>query len=309
MATPTPAPKRGFDLRALRRLAIWGASAAVALAVAVLVGFSDIGARRLAAATSAGTLSEAEKALSAQLLARSAETETETRRLRESIRILATDRERLVARIALLERSVEDLTGSIKRQAANPPPPAQSEAAPPVPGAPPPAIAPAAVREAAVSPATPEPQQPARPAADETAAPGAGNEGPPKGELGVDIGGAVSFDGLRALWASVTKGGNAGLFDGLHPVVAVRENSRSRTPELRLIAGPTENAEAAAKICAALSAARRYCHPAPFEGQNLPPAEPAPERKPQAAPKSAGSAASKTAAPAQPQTRAVWPFR
>ena len=72
---------------------------------------------------------------------------------------------------------------------------------------------------------------------------------PPKPELGVDVGGAVTFDGLRALWVS-TKGNNAALFEGLHPIVAVRENSRTKATELRLIVGPIANVEAATRLCA-----------------------------------------------------------
>jgi hypothetical protein len=58
-----------------------------------------------------------------------------------------------------------------------------------------------------------------------------------KSEFGVDIGGAVNFDALRVLWNS-TKAGHAALFDGLSPRVTVRENSKSRAAELRLIAPP-----------------------------------------------------------------------
>ena len=42
--------ERTFDMGSLRRLAIWGGSAAVALLVAVLAGYSDASSRRLMAA-------------------------------------------------------------------------------------------------------------------------------------------------------------------------------------------------------------------------------------------------------------------
>ena len=272
MATNAPAPKRVLDIRALRRLAVWGAAAVVALTVAVLASLSDAGSRRLAAATSVASDADAQLSATAQLAARSSETEAETRRLMESIRILATDRERIVARIGMLERNIEDLTGSIKRQAVNQPrlPASQPEASPPpASSSPAPSAASVPTREAAVppaaTPAAPEPQQrSAQPATGEPAVPVMEGEAP-KGELGIDIGGAVSFDGLRALWVSATKA-NAALFDGLHPVVAVRENNRTKTPELRLIVGPVPNAEAATRLCTTLAAARRYCQPVPFEG-------------------------------------------
>jgi hypothetical protein len=109
---------------------------------------------------------------------------------------------------------------------------------------------------------------------------------PPRTDFGVDVGGAVNFDGLRALWGS-TKSNNAALLEGLYPLVVVRENSRTKGAELRLIVGPLGNVEAAARLCAALSAARRYCQPVGFEGQHLADADTVPEheRKPAAAPK------------------------
>ena len=52
-------------------------------------------------------------------------------------------------------------------------------------------------------------------------------------------------------------------------MVAVRERPQAEAPELRLIVGPLPNAEAATRLCATLSAARRYCQPTTFEGQRL----------------------------------------
>ena len=54
-----------------------------------------------------------------------------------------------------------------------------------------------------------------------------------KGEFAVDVGGAVNFDGLRVLWNS-SRNANSVLFEGLQPLVAVRE-SKSRGVDLRLI--------------------------------------------------------------------------
>jgi hypothetical protein len=126
----------------------------------------------------------------------------------------------------------------------------------------------------------------------------------PKGEFGVDIGGAANFEGLRVLWAS-TKANNGALFEGLHPAVAVRENSRAKNTELRLIVGPLADVEAAARLCANLSTARRYCQPVAFEGQRLADADVAAEHKPALIPKPpskpAPKPASKAAAPSQLQ--------
>jgi hypothetical protein len=104
-------------------------------------------------------------------------------------------------------------------------------------------------------------------------------------EYGVDIGAAVNFDGLRVLWNS-TRAGQAALLNGLSPRVVLRENSKSRAVELRLIVGPLPDAEAATRLCASLSAARRFCQPTLFAGQNFALSSPAPAaaRKPASQP-------------------------
>jgi hypothetical protein len=83
---------------------------------------------------------------------------------------------------------------------------------------------------------------------------------------------------LRQLWTA-TKAGNASLLEGLYGVVALRENSGTKAAELRLIAGPFADPEAANRACAALTGARRYCQPAGFEGQRLADSEKASERR------------------------------
>ena len=297
-----------IDMRGLRRLAIWGLSATGALAIAVAAAFSDAGSRRLmASAPASNAAGTAQKA--APPAAPAPDRDAESRRLSEVLGALVADREQLVARIGAIERNLEDVTGSIQRQAAAaaaapsapvPPSPAAAAPAPPPPS-----------KEAALTPA--EPGNPASPArapvapgnsggADRAAVPAEPPVAPPAAEsaaihaeFGVDIGGAASFDGLRVLWAST----NAALLEGLHPVVATRENSRTKAVELRLIAGPLANVEAAARLCAMLTAARRYCQPVAFEGQRLAHADTVPERKPAAAPRAAPTASPKS----------IWPLR
>jgi hypothetical protein len=295
-------------MRALWRLGLWGTSAAAALALAVVAGYSDTGSRRLMAAA-VPPAGAALTAATTQPAARPSETEAETRRLAEAVRALTADRERLAARLGTLERSLEDVTGSIKQQAAT------AAAAPPLVAPPATSAAPASepVKEAAVTPAadaTPPAQPPAAAvpaepqpsAADKTVPaepagdPAAASSVATRTEFGVDVGGATNFDGLRVLWSS-TKGSNATLFEGLQPVVVARENSRTKAVELRLVAGPLDNAEAAARICATLSAARRYCQPVAYEGQRLAQADMVSERKP-AAPRAASR-----------QPRSASPFR
>jgi hypothetical protein len=93
--------------------------------------------------------SAAGNAAIAQLASRSLDGEAETRRLADSVRELIADRERLVASISTLERNLEDMTGSTRRQGAE-------AAAPPSPAADPPDQVPAKV--AAVTAAS-EPQK------------------------------------------------------------------------------------------------------------------------------------------------------
>ena len=299
-----------IDMRGLRRLAIWGLSATAALAISVAAAFSDANSRRLlASAPPSNAASVVQKA--APPAAPTPDRDAESRRLSEVLGALVADREQLVARIGAIERNLEDVTGSIQRQAAaaaaapSPPVPASPAAAPP---------APSPSKEAALTPA--EPGNPARLApppvalsnpggadqalapAEPPVAPSAAESATTRTEFGVDVGGAASFDGLRVLWAS-TKGSNAALLEGLHPVVATRENSRTKAVELRLIAGPLANLEAAARLCAMLTAARRYCQPVAFEGQRLAHADSVPERKPAAAPRAAPAASPKS----------IWPLR
>jgi hypothetical protein len=298
--------ERSFDMRALWRLAIWGAAATASLAMVALAASTNEGSQRLITAMAP----VASQPSTAELAARSAETENEMRRLSEAVRVLDANRERLLTRITSLERSLDDITGAIRRQAASAP----TNPAPREPDLPaiesaqattavsPPTPAAAAQPAAPVSPPTPaaaaQPSavSPPAPAADRIAAVSAVAEAveakSANPEMAVDVGGAVNFDGLRLLWHS-TKGAHVALFEDLHPLVAVRENRRTRAVELRLLVGPFADFEAAAAVCAALAGVRRYCQPATFEGQLFSLAEPEgrpvapPVRRPAPAPKAA----------------------
>ncbi len=246
-------------MRGLLRLAGWGGLAAAAVLLAVIAANSNGRLLRPGADTQAiraAELAKAEAAKAAQL-ARIAATEDETRRLTEMVRALSADRERLITRVSVLERKLDDVTGSIKKQAAAAPAPTPNpETLPKITSAPPPAApipAPSGppIRTGSLPPPSSAPESDsARPAA------------------GVDIGGANNFDGLRTLWNSVTAA-HASLFDGLHPVVAVRENNKSRAADLRLVAGPLTDLESATRICTALAAAKQFCRLVTFEGAPL----------------------------------------
>jgi hypothetical protein len=324
--------ERTFDMGSLRRLAIWGGSAAVALLVAVLAGYSDASSRRLMAADAQTTGTPA-----AQLASRLPEIDAQTQRLAGVVDGLAAGRELLMGRMATLERNLEDVTGAIKRQggdssgqmSAVPPAPSPTaavpapaaadslkepikevvkEAPPPAPGSLPGPLSllPAAQRSGGAEAQPAPPERVANISSARSDDPAAAE--PPKIEFGVDVGGAVNFDGLRVLWAS-TRGSHGALLEGLHPVVAVRENSRTKNAELRLVVGPLANVEGAARLCASLSAGRRYCQPVAFEGQRLTEPDAVPERlaSPRPAPAAAAPAPKPKAAAPAPRLPRLFP--
>src|SRR5690606_31339677 len=94
---------RHFDMRALRRMTLWGMAAAGAVASAVLVGQSETGSRRIKAAWAqvASPLNVARRPPAPSAPAWAGE--EETRRLAEQVRILTADRDRLTARLVALE--------------------------------------------------------------------------------------------------------------------------------------------------------------------------------------------------------------
>jgi hypothetical protein len=178
--------------------------------------------------------------------------DAEQRRLAEAVRALSADRDRLAARLATLERSLDEVTGSI-------PPPAARPATPPVT----PPLVTSATPPAAASPA-------GRIAAGHlvtgTASPA--ESVATKTEFGLDVGGNSSIEGLRTLWNTL-KSSQPTLLDGLRPVIAVREGQKPGSLELRLVAGPLPNASIAARLCASLTTAGQSCQPAVFDGQRL----------------------------------------
>src|SRR5579862_7169561 len=92
-----------FGIQDLLRLAIWGTFAAAALALAVISISSGTGLRQPSPPP--------------EVSAQSAAIAAETRRLAETVRALAADREQMAARISALEHGLDDVTGSIKREA------------------------------------------------------------------------------------------------------------------------------------------------------------------------------------------------
>ena len=87
-------------------------------------------------------------------------------------------------------------------------------------------------------------------------------------QFGLDIGGASSMVGLRALWSGVRKS-HPSQFAALRPVLAIRQNKNGFGLQVHVVAGPIPDAAAAAKLCAALAADNRQCETAIFDGQRL----------------------------------------
>src|SRR5262245_8733343 len=105
-----------FDLRALLRVAGWGCAAAAALMLAVLS--ASVGSKHQTFANPTATPQV--PAATVQLTTRQTEPDKATRQLTETVSGLTADRDRLVARLTSIERNLEDMTSSIKQQAASP---------------------------------------------------------------------------------------------------------------------------------------------------------------------------------------------
>jgi len=251
----------------LLRFGVWASLATIAVIAALSAAYTEAGVRRVAGLFSTQpplpdptriARVPAPAPAPPQVASRPFDPEVEARRLNEAVRILAADRDRLLARITVLERNLDDVTGSIPAT-----PPAAQKAPPPLPQIPP---------QVAAPPPQPAPatQPPGRIATGHNAAIGTGSpmeSVATKTEFGIDVGGATSTETMRAQWMAL-KNSQPGLFEGLRPVIAIREG-RPGAVELRLVVGPLANAGAAARICAALSAANQPCQPAVFDGQRL----------------------------------------
>jgi hypothetical protein len=88
-------------------------------------------------------------------------------------------------------------------------------------------------------------------------------------EFGVDLGGATSVEGLRALWRGALKSSGQHL-GKLQPIIMIRERNDGTGLQLRLVAGPLSDAAAAARICATLlTESNRACETSVYDGQRL----------------------------------------
>jgi hypothetical protein len=88
-------------------------------------------------------------------------------------------------------------------------------------------------------------------------------------EFGVDLGSANSVNGLRMLWRGLLKSRSNAPLAALRPIIVIKEATGGLGMQLRLVAGPLNDAGAAAKICAVLTENKRPCEATIFEGQRL----------------------------------------
>jgi hypothetical protein len=88
-------------------------------------------------------------------------------------------------------------------------------------------------------------------------------------EFGVDLGTANSVNGLRMLWLGLLKSKSNAPLTALRPIIVIKESTNGLGMQLRLVAGPLNDAGAAARICAVLTENKRPCETAIFDGQRL----------------------------------------
>jgi len=272
--------RRRRELNALLWLCGWGGVTAIALTALAITSQTETAGERLRRIFATDQASAI-----ARMPPRVAQLETETQLLAAQIRALNTDRDRLIGRVALLESSIDDMTGAIKKQAAATAAVLAAKATPPVPNAP------------ATAPPTASSAPPGNPTMTAAQTPDAVASPPPKTDLtsaqsvplpvarvatvsitrpetapttqndfGLDLGGGATIESVRQRWLTV-KANFGPLLSGMHPLAA-REHRQGATG-YRLVVGPLPNSAAAAGLCAHFNAARTTCRAVKFDGEQI----------------------------------------
>jgi len=267
------ARRRGREFNSLMWLCGWGGVTAVALFAFAIASQTDTASERLRRVFAAGDSSAI-----AGMPPRVAQLESDTQLLAAQVRALVTERDRLSGRIALLESSIDDMSGTIKKQAAataavfaakeNPPAPS-----PKIQAASPPAVT--VDRDTTSSiPPNPSPKAvqtlsivPMPPARIANASAVENDQSAPKqAEFGLDLGSGSTIDAVRLRWITV-KASFGPLLSGMRPL-ATRDH-RAGATGYRLIVGPLPNSAAATGLCAHFVAARTPCRAVRFEGEQI----------------------------------------
>lgn len=283
------ADENELDRRSLWRLSSWGVGTVGAMIVGILATQSPTAVRR----DQLAAVDMAQQSQQVQWIAK--ESQNQARQLAAAVETLNTDRDRLYARVTVLEQGMDSVTGSIAKQSAvstlpsiplAEPPKGEAAIVEPDPkpkaDTPPPKIAPVAsipaptLQTAGKQPETksePSPVERSEPSATGAVAssdPSLDAAAKPvqRTEFGIDLGGANSVEGLRALWRGVAKS-NGAQIASLTPIIVVKERTDGLGMQLRLVAGPLNDAAATAKICATLIANSRACETSVYDGQRL----------------------------------------
>jgi len=283
MAIEQPPPERNLqgprkhrrDVKALLWVCGWGGAAAVALAVLAVTSQTESASERLRR-----IFASTEPAAVAQMPPRIARLESDMQLIAAQVHALTVERDRLVGRIGLLESSIDDMTGTIKRQAAATAA-ALAAKTPPTPSAPPTTSTMASnpqstgatnastpTTTAATKPDTPSTEKIPLPPTRLAAAPPNDQEqqAASQSEFGLDLGGATTVDGVRQRWITV-KANFGPLLSGMFPLAA--RDQRAGSTGYRLVVGPLPNSAAASGLCVHFSAARTACRAAKFDGEQI----------------------------------------
>src|SRR3569623_960587 len=349
------AEEEEFDRRTFWRLGSWGAATVLAVAGAMMVLHYSSGREH-------ERMVEVSRQ-SQQLQAVERETKTENRRLSAAIETLNNDRDRLFARVTVVEQSLDSVTGALAKPSSASWPksgaapvvgtPAIVASAAPIPAAAPPALPevtlpvtasahlpplPTAKVAAAPEPAKPDTKvaadasaassrdaplpheegvfgaltvaslaplksEPAKSDAIKSDVPEAPLEKTIKpAEFGVDLGSANSVEGLRAVWRGALKRVPS-LVGSLQPLIVVREGQNGLGLRLHLVAGPLNDAAAAAKLYARLVSKHQRCEQALFDGRRLALETPLGARVPREQPRHQARSQTHTQARAQARTQ------
>jgi hypothetical protein len=255
----------------LWRHAGWGLAAAAALGLAALSSRDDAAPQTVAAMLSSLWSQSPSPA-------HSFDAEAAARQLAQAVRGLAEDRDKLATRLNAVERERRDMIGAIKQQieaakteaikTAKQAPP-WPESAPPVPMT----LADVAVMVKAISPApataAESPSTTAATSSNNTDERAPSDTTASVGQAyGADLGAASTMKTLHHRWASL-RTAHPQLFEGIQPVVSVKQNARTGRTELHLIVGPYANAETAAQFCDFVVPFHVNCQPTMFDGSRL----------------------------------------
>ncbi|MBN8944116.1 MAG: hypothetical protein J0H01_31700 [Rhizobiales bacterium] len=265
--------------RLLSRLATWAGVALICSGAAIMVARTDAGSQRLSRLLEPAPPPVVQRAEAPRPAASDPLMLYETRRLADAVRSLSVEREALAERVAAMERMAGqgggDITASIPpREPAVAAAPAREQvilAPAPVIAAPTPVPRPG-VRQIGLPVEAPAPAPAAAPATAVAPAPATATAAQEstaiRTDFGVDLAGELSMDALRSRWQQL-RAQHGPLLEGLRPLVAVQDGARAGTVDLRLVAGPLANANAATRLCASLATAGVNCKPTVFDGQRL----------------------------------------